>query len=282
MIRRLTIALAATLVAGALYPALGSAAVEKHSASDKADGVRAVLSWKEDDEQIFSARDLELRIFHKGKLAYTAQVGRTCKGCSQQPTGQGKKGKPVRVRNLDRDGPPEVTVDIYTGGAHCCTNTVAFDRRGEDYRIFNHNWLDSGYRLRDRNDDGIPEFRSSDAKFGYLYDCFACSFFPVQVVAFRRGFDDVTSDFPALVRRQARDLRDAYRERKGKDNVRAILAAYVADRCNLGSCESGFRLVENALEKGYLDRQGKTDLFKPYGTRYVRSLRRILDKFGYR
>lgn len=268
---------AAALAVLALGPSTALGAKE----TAKSGNVRAVLSYDK-GEDIFDVSNVKLEILHSGERVYTKKFKPICKGCSMAPLGVGRRGTPLRVRDIDGDKPPEVLVDLYTGGAHCCTYSTAFDRRGTDYMTSRHNWLDSGYRLRDRDGDGIPEFRSSDAHFGYLYDCFACSRFPVQVFGFDDGFDDVTPRFEELIRRDARNLREDYHETKGESNVRAILAAYVADRCNLGDCGDGFRLVRRALEKGYLDRQGKEDIFRPYGKKYVRSLKRVLRDLGYR
>ena len=35
----------------------------------------------------------------------------------------GKRDTPLQVVDLDADGEPEVLVDAYTGGAHCCALT---------------------------------------------------------------------------------------------------------------------------------------------------------------
>ena len=78
--------------------------------------VRAELSFREVDRQY---ADVLLRIYRAGKLRFQgAPAG--CKGRERPPA----SARPVTVRDLDGDGEPEVLVDLYSGGAHCCTYTL--------------------------------------------------------------------------------------------------------------------------------------------------------------
>ena len=46
----------------------------------------------------------------------------------------GKRDAPLQVVDLDADGEPEVLVDTYTGGAHCCALTEILRFNGSDVR----------------------------------------------------------------------------------------------------------------------------------------------------
>jgi hypothetical protein len=59
-----------------------------------------------------------------------------------------------------------------------------------------------------------------------------------------------------------------------------VLAAYVADEALLGRSSTGFQLVRNALHHGYLRPQSRYEL-GPTGRRFVRQLRRFLERTGY-
>ena len=118
-------------------------------------------------------------------------------GCSLAPLG----GNPLRVVDLDGDGKPEVLLDSFTGGAHCCQLTQIF-RAGTagDVRQ-ERNWRDPGYRLKDLDADGEPEFVTADAAFGYQFAAFAYSLSPVQILDWRAGtFRNRTRAFPSTVR----------------------------------------------------------------------------------
>ena len=243
--------------------------------------VRAVLSYEE-TQNSFDFEEVRLDVTHSEVFVYGHDFHPICKACALAPAGYGE-GRALWVKNLDPDPDPEILTEFYTGGAHCCVYIELFDWDGSStYDTARHNFRDSGYRLSDRDGDGLPEFLSSDARFAYRWDCFACSRFPVNVFRFRGGeLVDVTGRFPALVKRQIRELTSDYRADRGKRNVRAILAALVADRCTIGQREKAYALLRKARLAGYLDKQDESDAFGPYGRKYVKSLKGLLRHFDY-
>ena len=51
-----------------------------------------------------------------------------------RPFGPGNPdGNSVRFANLDSDAEPEILVDLYTGGAHCCLISFIYDYNGTSY-----------------------------------------------------------------------------------------------------------------------------------------------------
>ena len=153
-------------------------------------------------------------------------------GCSLAPLG----GNPLQVVDLDGDGSPEVLLDSFTGGAHCCQLTqilragAAGDVRQE------RNWADPGYRLRDLDGDGKPEFVTADAAFGYQFAAFAFSLSPVKILDWRAGtFRTRTRAFPRTV---AADLTSLRRSLRGLQRrhlpTRGAIAAITADLYSLG------------------------------------------------
>ncbi|HEX5853090.1 MAG TPA: hypothetical protein VFY36_08355, partial [Solirubrobacteraceae bacterium] len=113
------------------------------------------------------------------------------------------------VRDLNSDGEPEVLLDLYTAGAHCCYLSRFFFFDGQRYRSLQHNFGDAGYRVKDFDGDGTPELVSADARFGYQFSSFASSLFPLQVWRYDgEELRDVTRTFPAQIRS---DLRRAWR-----------------------------------------------------------------------
>lgn len=179
---------------------------------------------------------------------------------------------PLYVRDLDLDGEPEVAVDIYSGGAHCCTYSVVYryDAVQEQYSLVVHDWQSTGYRLTDFESDGVPEFDSLDNDFAYVFTSYAGSVFPPQRWRFQGGqFVDVTREYPARIAKQAARLapRRAIRTDPG-GLAKTRLAAYLADRYLLGEGPGGWRQIRSAYQGR--DRAG-----------YFRKLRRILRRAGY-
>lgn len=228
--------------------------------------VSAALSFETVVEGI-EFRDVRLVVRREGTPVVDRPLA--VRGCEQpycRPVG-------VTVRDLDGDGEPEILVDVYTGGAHCCTISELLTWQGGTYRSRFHDWLDAGYELADLEGDGRPELRSVDARFRYEFASFAASAFPVQIWQVDGGrFEDVTGGHPDLVRRDAARWLRIYRGRRGKAGRewQGALAAWVADQDRLGRRRTADRELRVALRRGWVDRA------------FIRSLDRFLKGTGYR
>lgn len=189
----------------------------------------------------------------------------------------------VRVISLDRDRDPEVLLDPFTNGAHCCFVSVLYDYRhatGHFVR-FVHSWGYTGYRLRNLDRDGVPDFlTAADDRFAYAFTSFGYSGFPAQVLDYRHGrFPDVTRRHRHVVVQDARRQWRYYRRMLGSSlpDVRGVLAAYVADDYLLGRRADASRKVRRALNSGVLSSR----FGPPSGRRYVTALHRVLRRTGY-
>lgn len=238
----------------------------------------AALSYRESHDVY---RGLRLRISRRGRTLFDAPPRRVhpCACPNDGPVGGGA----VRVRDLDRDGEPEVLVDFYSGGAHCCfyTDVYRYVARSRTYRPTVGYWGDLSPKLVDLGLDGRPEFRTGDDRFAYAFASFAASAFPIRILRFDQGrFVDVTRRFPKLVRRDAAELYALYRSqlRSPSYDVRGILAAWLADQYSLGRGRAGWRVLERAERRGELGRRPDT---WPVGKAYLRELRAFLRRTGY-
>lgn len=184
---------------------------------------------------------------------------------------------PVEIQDLDADGEPEVILDLYTGGAHCCTvsNIYRYLPDQNTYQASTKDWRDYSYRRESLNGDAVPEFVSADPRFAYQFTSFAGSGVPVQIWNYRAGrWTDVTRQYPARI------YNDAFRwwqsfERVRRENpnhealeVRGVLAAYMADKYLLGQEEDGWRRLRQVYR--YSDRE-----------QYFGELRSFLRETGY-
>jgi hypothetical protein len=189
-------------------------------------------------------------------------------------------GKPIVVRDLDGDGEPEIVLDFFWGGAHCCSwsRIYRWDAGAGDYRSLAHSWGDLGYRLRDLDGDGHIELVSADDRFAYAFASFADSSFPVEILAYRAGrLVETTRSFPALVRTDASRQWALFRHARGHRAVRGVLAAWAADECLLRHCGTAFaklRRLGAALSS-------PLEMDRTSSTNYLRSLRAFLRKTGY-
>jgi hypothetical protein len=262
-------AVVAWLCAACLWPALATADTQVATSG----ATRAVFRFTA-TQNSSAFRHLSLTIQRAGVTLFLGRpVARGCRQPFCAPAGR----PAVHVRDLDGDGEPEVRLDLYTGGAHCCFTTLFYRFTGATYAPTQHDWLDAGYRLRDLDRDGRPEFVSADARFAFRFASFAGTGFPIQIFAYTRGrVRDVTRAFPAHIRRDARIWRRQFNRRRdsaAKEPLGA-LAAWVGDQYLLG---------RRAATLGTLRRLARRGELRPRGNarRFIRDLDRFLRRIGY-
>jgi hypothetical protein len=243
--------------------------------------VSAELSYH---EQNGSFARLNIFIRRRGVLTLAAPLSRfACRNCAAYGYETVLDPHPVLVRDLDGDGEPEVLVNLFTGGAHCCFWTAIFRYDGHGYRSTAVLWGDPGDELVDLDRDGRPEFLTADDRFAYEFTSFAGSALPVRVLRYDHGrITDVTSDFPWLIRREAASLWAEYlKDRGGADaDMRGVLAAWLADEYRLGRAQEGWAQIEAAYRRGELS-PPRVDSIWPAGRKYLSALRSFLGRAGY-
>jgi subtilisin-like proprotein convertase family protein len=223
---------------------------------------------------------LRLTLVRGGKTVVDSPLQRFgCRECSTF--------RPVTVRVLDLDGGErEVLVELYTQGAHCCSVVLVLrhDAAANTYRSKLFLFGNYGYRLVDLDRDGLPEISAFDERFVYTFSAYVFSSAPPQIWRYRQGrLVDVTRRFPAVIRRNAAQVGKEFlkRKRPPKDvDLRAFVAAYVADQYLLGQPSEAKRALDYALAHGLLYR-GKEYLGWPAGRVFVTVLMRDLRKWGY-
>jgi hypothetical protein len=177
----------------------------------------------------------------------------------------------MKVVDFEGDGEPEVLLNLYSGGAHCCVYAFIYRYQAatNSYVLVKRDFGDVEFNLRNLDKTGPPEFQSADPAFSGAFTSFAESRFPVQVLRFSGGtFTDVTTLFPALVQRDLAAQKRAFtRYRKHKYNARGALAAVAADQYHLGAKTAG----DATLARGK----------RLYGAAYIRDVRKLLKSGGY-
>ena len=254
-----------------------AASAEPQTATAELGSVRADLEWDPAAPSDFAP---SLRITRPGAAFDYAPS--ECGGSPdredlycESPVVAGERS-PLTVRDIDADGEPEVLVELYSAGAHCCfiSRLYRWDEQAGTYVSTRRNWADTGFELRDVEGDGKFEFVSADARFGYAFAAFAESRFPIQVFAYTGSdFEDISTRYPALIRADIRKHRRAYRKLRSEGATgTGALAAFLADKYRLGEAEQGRRQVKRALRRGGLTRSERRDL---------RKMRRLLRRWGY-
>ena len=262
-----------------LGPAIASAD-KAGSVTASGGAVQATLSWQAAD---FGVKDPRLIIARAGAPAFDGSPladAEVCSvGCVYAPS---KDYTPLHVADLGGDVEPEVVVDSYTGGAHCCIVSDVLFFTGTAYARAEHNWGSYGYALKDLNGDGRLELNGYDAAFEDAFTSHAASFAPPLVLAFdptaAGSVRDVTRAFPAAIRKNVKEaLHIVAAARRRRAETLGGVATYVADLYLLGRGREARPYLARARKRG--------DLRAAFGKAprsFDRRLLAFLHKQGYR
>jgi hypothetical protein len=198
------------------------------------------------------------------------------------PGGFGEQ-QSVNVRDLDNDSVPEVILDLYSGGAHCCSSSTVFRyiASSNRYAAVTHQWGNHGYRIQALHHDQRLFWVSADDRFAYALDaCYACSGFPTQIWTYNKGkFTEVTRKFPAQIKADtARWWRAYHSSLRSNYEATGPLSAWAADMCLLNQCRTAHkRLNSLAMPPSTNGEYTRTQVT----TKFVRQLISFLRKTGY-
>ncbi len=203
--------------------------------------VRAEVSYQ---KQNYALSNLRLKIIRQGQTLLDQII--PVQGSINRSVG-------VTVRDLDGDGEPEVLVDIFTRGEGCCSYSLIYRylRHPNSYISIQQNWGNVKYKLKENNQDNLPEFDSFNYKFALPSEENQTDLvFPRQIWQYRQGqMFDVTRQRPDLVRSHATMLWQNYQQRlQAKQDVKGVLAAYLADKCLLGQSQEGWSDVQRVYD----------------------------------
>jgi hypothetical protein len=270
-------ATALAVALGVVFVTTAAAAPRPHVERARAGDVEAVFSYSYDPAK-FRFTKQRLTIRRSGAVRFAARLRRPPDGgLNAQPAGYFSHRRSVSITDLDGDGEPEVLLDLYWGGAHCCWYTQIYRHAPATtrYRALVHVWGNFGYVLADLDHVGKQELVTRDDRFSYAFASFADSRSPVRIYSYRLGRLSLeTTKYPAEIRRDATALwREAMARRRGRSN-QGIMAAWTADRCLLGRSAAAFRAIDR------LSRTGRVHGELPRA-RFENRLRSFLQRTGY-
>ncbi len=227
---------------------------------------------------------LHLTIAQSGSVLYDQAVqSKTCgKFCA--PGATGAKASSVEVIDLDHIGQPNVILNLYTGGAHCCSvqQIFTFDPGTMTYAETERNFGDPGAQIEDLGHDGRFEFVTADDAFAYAFTDFAASGLPLQILTFSGSrFQDVTDGYPALIRRNAATWLNAFHHTARQhyaDSV-GVIASSAADEYRLGKVAAANRFLHQQAKAGHL--RSALGASVPQGQKFVTKLQTFLRRHGY-
>lgn len=89
--------------------------------------------------------------------------------------------------DINADGIPDIIVEYYSGGAHCCYEYALYslgDKLNMYARLYGG---DSPMEFKDIDDDGDYEVVGKDWTFAYWHECFAASPAPQIILRYEKG-----------------------------------------------------------------------------------------------
>ena len=159
----------------------------------------------------------------------------------------------VQIAELDPGNPyPEVVFSIFTGGAHCCSDTrvLASSPDGKTWRDIEVGMYDGGpLGVSDLDGDGRYEFSMHDNAFLYTFSCYACSTAPFHVLQLANGKLVDASTAPAFRDRHVDALRRMVERADADMDINGFLAGYVAQKILLGEGAQAWKLMEKYYER---------------------------------
>jgi hypothetical protein len=178
-------------------------------------------------------------------------------------------------------GSDPVLVDaLYSGGAHCCSViVVAVPGPQKRLTVLEHDFGNPPARLVDVRSQTL--LVSGDNRFAYAFSGFAGSGFPILTMTVRgRVFVNVTRSHLELVAGDAADQWSWF-DRDHADPY-GVLAAWVADKCELGQGQGAWTELGRLATSDVLERGTEyMGVDWPNEWSYVRALKTFLGVTGY-
>jgi hypothetical protein len=268
---------ALAVVLGVVVGTTAAAAPRPHIERAHAGEVQAVFAYSYDPAK-FRFTKQRLTVRRSGEIAFAARLRRPPEGgLNAQPAGFFSHRRSVSISDLDGDGEPEVLLDLFWGGAHCCwyTQIYRYVTGTGHYRPLVHVWGNFGYVLADLDHNGLQELVTRDNRFSYAFASFADSRWPVRILSYREGVTRVvTTAHSDEIRRDATALWHEALSRRHRADNQGIVAAWAADQCLLGRSAAAFRMIDRLSRKGRI----RGELPR---ARFEQRLRSFLRRTGY-
>ena len=230
------------------------------------------------------SRDPRLTITRAGNVLDNVAI--SSKWCGHQcwPDSVSPGHSVLHVVRLSQHGPLDVVLDLYSGGAHCCTVEQVFslDVSSGRYRKFEFNFGDPGTKLVPLGKGGSDLFLSADDSFAYAFTDYAASGMPIEILSFsHNAFHNVTRSFPKLIANDATQWRSAFDSAATshyQDTV-GLAAAWAADEDMLGHVSSVQKFLRLEQRAGHLN--SALSPIEPSGQKFIVALQKFLGQHGY-
>lgn len=271
-----------TAIAATAAMSLFAVALPANAATQSVSSGGLVVTYTYHGSPPLSSRS-RLEISADGEMVYDQNiVSRWC-GSECSPNIMTRDSKVVHIVRLDRSGPPAVVLDLYSGGAHCCSIEQVFTlTNSKRVHKAEFDFGNPGVRILRLSSSGDYDFVSANNDFAYAFTDYAASGMPIEIFSFSNGvFHNVTVSFPNLIRKDAVRWMNAFESQASThylDSV-GLVAAWAADEDMLGHSSAVARFLTTQSTEGHLNSALLPVTHSDH--KYVVALQAFLRKHGY-
>jgi hypothetical protein len=172
----------------------------------------------------------------------------------------------IREYVINKNLEKVVFIDLYSGGAHCCSFLLVGKIINNKFKVLDSLWWgNSGYDVQDIDNDGTLEIEGGKDMFAYAFTNYSETRFPPVIYRFENDrLVDATSRYPYIIKEDIKQLKKDLKEFTDKGfecmgidddtfntdagSVKTILSAIVADYKVLGEVSKGYDFVKSAYK----------------------------------
>jgi hypothetical protein len=230
------------------------------------------------------SRSPHLTISNNGNVLYDRVVRSAWCGTECSPNVIASARKVLHIVHLRPNGQLAVVLDLYSGGAHCCSveQVFSFNACSRTFQMSERNFGDPGVRLVDLGAGRSVDFLSADDSFAYAFTDYAASGMPIEILSFSHNtFHNVTRSFPSLIAKDAHQWMSAFEAQASghyQDTV-GIVAAWAADEETLGPSKVVTDFLSTQAKAGHLN--SSLSPVELSGQKLVIELQKFLRQHGY-
>jgi hypothetical protein len=259
-----------SIAAVAVLAAPGAALATTQTASSR--GITASFSFSGSG---ISFSKLHLKITRGAQVLYDQPVNAPTCGKQCDPAASGPHQSSVHIYDLAGNRRPDVVLELYSGGAHCCFIDEVYypNASSSKYLSTGRDFGNAGAAIRRLS--GRYAFISTDNAFYYEFTDFAHSGAPIQIFRFfQHKFAVVTRTHPRLIAKDASSWWTAFTQ--SYDNGTGLIAAWAADEDLLGNFSQVQSTLQTELNENHLNSP-----LGPSGKKFITALNKFLARLGY-
>jgi hypothetical protein len=263
-------ALAVWIAAVALLAVPGAALATTETVSSQ--GITASFSFSGSS---IPFSNLHLKITRAGRVLYDQPVSAPVCGKQCDPGASAPGQSSVHIYDLAGNRQPDVVLELYSGGAHCCFIDEVYYPNASSSRYLStgRDFGNAGAAIKRLS--GTYVFISRDDAFYYEFTDFAHSGAPIQISRFfQHKFAVVTRNYPSLIAKDATTWWKAFTQ--SYDNGTGLIAAWAADEDLLGNFSQVQSTLQTELHQNHLNSPGG-----PSGQQFITALNKFLARLGY-